>query len=207
MKSFVKHFASLSFACAVALLVASCNPSQEKGKKTTPPTEQASQEKGAIRVAYVNLDSVYNQYELYKDVTEKLNKTAEANQAQLSGKMRAMQNAAQEYQTKLQKNQILSREAAEAEERKLAKMQQEGQKLELQLAEQFAKQQQEANNKIFNTVKEEIEKYNQDKKYDFIFTNSGLQNLFYANPAYDITDEVIKYLNEAYAKKKEDAKK
>lgn len=207
MLSFKNSFVALVATTALVWGAMSCN-SQASKEESNPAKASVPATASTLKVAYVNLDSVYNHYDYYKDVTDKLNKTAEANQNQLAGKMRAMQTAAQAYQAKLQKNQIASREAAEAEERKLAQMQQEGQQLEMRLTEQFAKQQQEANNELFKTVKAEIEKMNKELKYDFIFTNTGLQNMFYANPAYDITDQVIKHLNEAYAdKKKEDSKK
>jgi outer membrane protein len=42
--------------------------------------------------------------------------------------------------------------------------------------------------------------YNKDKGYDFIITKLG-ENLLYANPAYDITNEVTAGLNARYAEK------
>ena len=49
-----------------------------------------------------------------------------------------------------------------------------------------------------------------EKGYDFILCkSSGIDNVLYANEAYDVTDEVVKALNKRYSKQpsKKDAKK
>ena len=40
--------------------------------------------------------------------------------------------------------------------------------------------------------------YNQNKGYDLIISNTGFDNLLYANPAYNITQEIIDGLNARY---------
>ena len=41
--------------------------------------------------------------------------------------------------------------------------------------------------------------YNQDKGYDLILSNAGFDNLLYANPAFNITNEIVEGLNARYA--------
>ena len=43
-----------------------------------------------------------------------------------------------------------------------------------------------------------LKMYNQTKGYDLIISNAGLDNLLYANPAYNITNEIVEGLNARY---------
>ena len=52
-------------------------------------------------------------------------------------------------------------------------------------------------------VNEYIARYNNEYNYDFIFSRTSLVNtMVFANPALNITNEVINGLNDEYAKKK-----
>ena len=42
-----------------------------------------------------------------------------------------------------------------------------------------------------------MKEYNKDKKYAIILAKSG-DNILYADPAYNITNEVVKGMNQAY---------
>jgi lipoprotein len=42
-----------------------------------------------------------------------------------------------------------------------------------------------------------LKEYNKDKKYSIILAKSG-DNILYADPAYNITDDVVKGMNQAY---------
>ena len=72
------------------------------------------------------------------------------------------------------------------------------------LQEEYQKEFQELTDTIQNFTKS----YAKAKGYDFILCkSSGIDNVLYANEAYDITDEVVKGLNKRYelagAKKEE----
>ena len=53
-----------------------------------------------------------------------------------------------------------------------------------------------------DALKTYLDKYNQDKKYSMILTNQGGVPVFTADPALDITDDVLSGLNEEYVKNK-----
>ena len=40
--------------------------------------------------------------------------------------------------------------------------------------------------------------YNKDKGYSLILSNTGFDNLLYADPAYNITNEIVEGLNKRY---------
>ena len=73
--------------------------------------------------------------------------------------------------------------------------------LEQTLTLEFEKEGVQKNQALRDSINKFMIEYNKNKGYDFIITKLG-ENLLYANPAYDITNDVIKGLNERYATKK-----
>lgn len=114
--------------------------------------------------------------------------------------MTNLQRAGAAFQQKLQNNQFTTREAAEAEQNRLMKMQQEVESLNATLTEQLMKEQQAAEEKLYNTIKEEIAKMNKEWGYDLILSNVKADNILYAREGLDITQRVIDELNKSYKK-------
>jgi outer membrane protein len=46
-----------------------------------------------------------------------------------------------------------------------------------------------------------LKQFNTPKKYEYILSNAGTDNILYADEKYDITTEIIEYLNARYVKK------
>ena len=53
------------------------------------------------------------------------------------------------------------------------------------------------NKALSDSVHNYLKEYNKDKKYSIILAKSG-DNILYADPAYNITDDVVKGMNQAY---------
>jgi outer membrane protein len=78
------------------------------------------------------------------------------------------------------------------------KKEQEVVQLEQSLTLEFEKEGLEKNQKLRESINNYVKEYNAEKGYDFIITKLG-ENLLYANPALDITQEIVDGLNERYA--------
>lgn len=151
-----------------------------------------------LPVAYVNVDSLLINYNFWKDLNEALMRTEESSRASLVQKERQLNSAAQEFQRKLQNNAFLSKERAEQEQQRILKMQQEYQQMAERLAQEFAVEQQKLNAELNDTVKVRLKEFNRDKGYQIIFSNTGSDNILFADDKYDITSEVIEFLNKKY---------
>ncbi|MGP1552134.1 MAG: OmpH family outer membrane protein [Porphyromonas gingivalis] len=172
--------------------------SASKAKTTNPKAEQAA---ATLPIAFVRMDSLASQYEYFRDMNKQLAAEAEQNQRTLATKMAAMQKAAEDFQRRLRTNAFTSEDAARVEQEKILKMQEEGQRLELSMTQALANKQAEANEKMYRIVREQVSEMNKDGKYRYILTNVGLENLLYADSTLDITDDVVKFLNDHYRKK------
>ncbi|KGN68725.1 membrane protein [Porphyromonas gulae] len=181
----------------IILFIMMPRSSASKAKTTNPKAEQAA---ATLPIAFVRMDSLASQYEYYRDINKQLAAEAEQNQRTLATKMTAMQKAAEDFQRRLRINAFTSEDAARAEQEKILKMQEEGQRLELSMTQTLANKQAEANDKMYRIVREQVSEMNKDGKYRYILTNVGLENLLYADSTLDITDDVVKFLNDHYRK-------
>ena len=77
-------------------------------------------------------------------------------------------------------------------------MQQSLQLREQSLTSQLLKEQEEFNTKLKKDLDSFLKEYNKDKKFDYILSYSSLggSQILLANPTYNITDDVIKGMNE-----------
>ncbi|MDR1518146.1 MAG: OmpH family outer membrane protein [Dysgonamonadaceae bacterium] len=151
-----------------------------------------------LPVAYVNVDSLLPNYNFAKDLNESLMRREESSRAALNQKEREFNAAAQEFQRKLQNNAFLSEERAKQEQQRIVKMQEDYQTTAQRLAQEFALEQQKLNLQLNDTIKTQLAIFNSTKGFQIILSNTSSDNILYANEKYNITDEVIEYLNKKY---------
>lgn len=177
----------------MALSLNSCNqkPQQESEKKTAETTENAQ------KIGYVEIDTLMSQYNFCKDYTLLMNKKGENIRNTLANKERALHNQAAELQKKYESNAFTTRDQLERAQMSLAKQQQDLQALNDQLMTEFANEQAKYNNQLRDSIQAFLKEYNKNKKFDIIISKAG-DNLLYANPKYDITNDVVKGLNKRY---------
>lgn len=177
----------------MALSLNSCNqkPQQESEKKTAETTENAQ------KIGYVEIDTLMSQYNFCKDYMLLMNKKGENIRNTLANKERALHNQAAELQKKYESNAFTTRDQLESAQMALAKKQQDLQALNDQLMTEFANEQAKYNNQLRDSIQAFLKEYNKNKKFDIIISKAG-DNLLYANPKYDITNDVVKGLNKRY---------
>ena len=89
------------------------------------------------------------------------------------------------------------REAAELEQQLMVE-QQNLYTLRDELTMQLSEEEQVSNRKLIDNIMEFLKVYNQDKGYQFIFSNSFGDNVLFANESLDITYSVLEGINEEY---------
>jgi len=191
-----------AFAAMAVLSLTGCN--QQNGKMDEKPSAKTESAQSEMRIAFVEVDSIMTQYDFCKEYADILQKKGENIQKTLAGKERELQNAANNFQQKLQNN-AYTREQAEAEQARIQRMQQNAQGLQQRLTNEFAAEQEKFNEALHDSLNHFLASYNKDKKYSLILSKSG-DNILFADKAFDITDDIINGLNKAY-KKKSAAKK
>ena len=154
---------------------------------------------GILPIAYVNVDSLLQNYNYSKDLNEIILKKSENSRASITQKARTLQSEMQDFQRKVENNAFLTRERAEAEQQRLINKQQELQNLDNQLAQELVAEQQRVSEQLRDTLVSQLREFNKDKHFQVIFSNTVGDNILLAGDSYDITGELIEYLNKNYS--------
>ena len=183
----------LFFAAIAALSMTACNKS---GSNSADNGAEAEEGTGA-RIAYVELDTLMSQYQLYKDYSELLNRKGNNIQKTLAKKQRTLEQHAAAMQKKYENNGFTTRDELERAQNKIQKEQNELAELADRLNQDFNEEQARINDEARDSIQAFLKVYNKTKNYDYVMVKAG-DNLLIANPRYDITNDVVKGLNKRY---------
>lgn len=153
-----------------------------------------------LPIAYINVDSLLQNYEYSKDLNEVLIKKRENAQATLTEKARKLEAEMQDFQRKRETNAFVSEQSFKSQQQSIMKKQQDLQELEAKLTNQLAKEQQNLNDQLRDTIYKFLRTYNKGKQFQMILSNTMNDNILLANPTYNITNEVVEELNQTYVK-------
>ena len=200
MKSYTNYIVSGVLAVAVIVLFilqfnSKSNSKEESGKNLSVILNDSSI---TLPIAYVNVDSLLVNYNFAKDLNESLLRKEESTRATLNQRENQINSAAQEFERKLRNNAFLSQERAQQEQERIMKMNQEYQQLAERLSQEFLLEQQKLNIQMEDTIKVRIEEFNRTRNFEIILSNTSTSTLIYAKDKYDITNEVVQYLNNKY---------
>ena len=200
MKSYTNYIVSGVLAVAVIILFilqfnSNSSSKEENGKNLSVLLNDSSI---SLPIAFVNVDSLLVNYNFAKDLNESLLRKEESTRATLNQRENQINSAAQEFERKLRNNAFLSQERAEQEQERIMKMNQEYQQLAERLSQEFLLEQQKLNIQMEDTIKVRIEEFNKTRNFEIIFSNISTSTLIYAKDKYDVTKEVVQFLNSKY---------
>jgi outer membrane protein len=165
-------------------------------KKSTPAATSVNAIDGKLKIAYVDLDSIQEKYQYYKEKMVEFDKKKEDADRQLNT---AFQRIEEERIAFAKKGQAITQAEYENFQRsyqgKMQNLEEQKRNMENAISTDGVKMLEELKNKINGF----LETYNKEKGYSYIFsTSNSLNVLFYKDSAYNITNEVVDGLNKAY---------
>lgn len=199
MKISLKTISTLTAGLTMAAVVVSCNSNQKEQPKSTATTVTASDQKSE-KIVFVNSDSLVSNYEYFKDMKAKLDTKSKKAQQDLSQKGSAFQREVAEYQ---QKAKDMSADERASTEQRLARKQQELAAFNQNASSALANESASENEKLYDKVAEYLKTYAKEKGYKMVLTYSKSNpSLLFADESLDVTQDVLKGLNEEYKKDK-----
>ena len=152
----------------------------------------------AAKVAYIDLDSLQNNYTYYKKIkTEFEHKQAAAND-EISGMQKKYQNRAMQLQ---QKGATMTQPEQEAAMQEINKMQQDLQSRKQVIDNDLYNYNSKMKEDILTRIQDYLKQYNKDGRYSYIFSyEPGF--MFYKDSTLNITPDVITGLNDLYSENK-----
>lgn len=153
-----------------------------------------------LRVAYIDLDTIQKYYEYFKLKNDDIERDKQRIENQIQSELNKLEKDRIEF---LKKGQAITQVDAERFQQEYqTRYQQIGQRQQ-SLQQQHLENQSKAIDDIQKRINDYLKEYNTSNKYNFIFsTGEGNLTLYYKDSAFNITDEVLKGLNDAYRQSK-----
>lgn len=191
MKYVLNGFIALAFA----LMFTQCTNSKADNDSPAPVAATVS---GSMKIAYVEIDSLLTKYKFWNDLNELMIQKEENIRTTLNEKAKDLDNDMREFQRKLENNGFVSQERAEQERVRIVQKQQKLQELQEKLTNELQLENQKNSLQLRDSINSFLKIYNKDKGYSLIISNTGFDNLLYADPTFNITDEIVEGLNARY---------
>ena len=160
---------------------------------------EAVAQKGDI--VYVDLDKILMDYDMANDLRSVVETKVQNIQAEINRRGQKLEKEVASYQEKIQKG-LMTRSVAEVQGQKLQQQEIDFNNYAAQKQQEIQEEQVVMMNQLGDAIQTFITKYNEEKQYAMILTNSGGAPVITADAALDITEAVLAGLNEEYIKTK-----
>jgi outer membrane protein len=158
-------------------------------------------------IVFIDIDSVLNNYQMYKDYNDEFARKAKISEAELTSKQKTYQKDVTDYQYKVQRG-LITRAEDQQIQQQLYNQQQTLLKLQQDKQQELADQEQVTVNLVLNSITEYLKEVQPKYNYRFVFANRlAGGSIFYGSADLDISKEITQGLNEKYSRVKETQKK
>ncbi len=162
------------------------------------PSSTIHHENEIARVAYIDLDSLQNNYTYYKKIKAEFEKKQEAANNEISSLQKKYQTRAMQLQ---QKGSTMTQQEQESAMQEMNKMQQDLQAKKQVIDNDLYNTNSKMKEDILSRIQNYLKEYNKDGRYSYIFSyEPGF--MFYKDSTLNITPDVINGLNELYSENK-----
>lgn|SRR5690606_29901408 len=167
-----------------------------ENNNSTPATS-TQEAKSETKTAYIDTERLMKEYEESKDFETKYQAMSERMQNELDSDMKKFQRDVEDLQRNAQTNGMQWAQQREAE---LTKRQQTLMQKEQNYMKKFQEEGAMERDSLVTKMKDFIKTYGAENGYDYIYGTGDAATVLFAKDEYDITDEIITLMNEAYGK-------
>lgn len=161
---------------------------------------QDTMAKRPLRIAYVDLDSIQEKYEYYREKMTEFERKKETADRELNNSFQKIENERVAF---VQRGNAITQVEAEAFQRDYTRKMQNLESQKRTVESQIQTDGIRTMDELRKRINDFLEGYNKEKNYSYIFSYStGLNVLFFKDTANNITNEVVAGLNDAYKKTK-----
>jgi outer membrane protein len=171
------------------------------GNKKQTPAVQKPVEVGTGEVVYINIDSVNENYELIKILKDSLEAEQQKQEIVFNNRQKALETKAANFEKNYSSGSLTPQQAQYAQQ----SIQEESTRLQRDYSnymEDFQARYAAALEQMADSLNAAAKRVNASYNASYIFTYQSGGQLLYADPAHDITVEVLDELNKSFKKKK-----
>lgn len=184
---------------AIALLYVLFFTGKDGARDDTPGS--AVVQSDAQGIAFVNIDSVIYNFEMFHDRSDELMAKQQKAETELNNKGTQYERSARDYQDKVNKGLVTRATAAEMEQ-SLYQQQQELVTLRDNLQSDLIEEEQVMNRQIVEYITSYLEDKQADYNFQYVLGKSFGSVVLYGDSALDITDRLVEELNSKYLAEK-----
>jgi outer membrane protein len=164
------------------------------GNKSTSPSTDSTIPTD-IKIAYINSDTVLKYYDFFKSNVEKLESKGKKLDQDLQNRAQSLQNDITAYQRNYGSMTIGQAKAVEED---LGKKRQNLELYQRSLEQELMEEQAKVNEELYLKVTDYLKGYAKEKELQVVLKYNTSSDLLYGGSAIDVTQDVIKGLNELY---------
>jgi len=155
----------------------------------------ASESRTGLKIAFVNGDSVLHRFEQFRKQADAMDERQRKAEQDLQAKGAALQNEIVAYQKKAQGGNMTPKEM-QAHEKYLSTKQDAILAERDKIAKEMMQETEVINKQLQEVLHKKLDELKQRDGYDYILNAAEGGSVLSANEKYDITDEVVRMLNE-----------
>lgn len=163
--------------------------------KPEPPLQNKVVNMSNINIAYVNSDSLLDNYLYFKNKKTELEEKQSRIKNELKNESAKLQSEVEDYQ---QKAATMNEQERRKLEEQLTMKQQNLMQKKDDLVSKLDDEQNKTNEGLYNKLTSYMKEYNKDKNYSFILGFQRGGGILFANDSLNITKDIVQGLNHAY---------
>lgn len=172
---------------------------EEETEISELPIELPKSFKGQI--AFVNTDTLFEKYELFKNIKGQLEKKNRTLETDLDNRLRKLENEMIEAQQRAQAGGYTPNQMRDKEQEMMRK-QQELAEYKASQAEKLMEEERKLNKQLMDAIKKYMNSYGPENNLNYVLGYSEGGGILYAVDSLDITKQVLQGLNKQYKQKK-----
>lgn len=141
------------------------------------------------KTAYMDIKKVFNGFQMKKELEEKYKQTERTRDKTLDTLLFNLQAISRQMQQDKANTQLISQFEARREQYLKAKQ---------QFAQDNSALSQKYDSQIFEQITQYVMEFGKKNNYDFIYGADGNGNLMFASDKYDVSNDVITFINNKY---------
>lgn len=193
------------FAIVVLFILVAKNKQTASGSKKSEPVHIAVKDSSGnivikpFPVAYIIVDSLMRNYLYYKKIETQYQSIVKQEDSKLQQQGQAFEQEVYQLQMQVQKGLITTRDA-QVKEQELQQKQQKLMEWQQTKQQELANKEQLLMKELLDSVQVAIKFHNTDNKYEIVLNNAFNSSVLYAKEHLNITDTILKIMNERYTK-------
>ncbi len=179
-----------------AIMLAACNPNAPtagSGESTAAEVNITD-----LKIAYIHTDSVINKFDYFKEKSEEIAEKGKKFESELSNRARGFEQEVSNFQqtagNMTMNQQRAKQEELVAKERNLVTYRDN-------LMQELSTDENQLYNDVYDMIQEYLKDYAKEQDLEMILSYTRGGGVWYADNALDVTESVVRGINENYRKK------